>query len=106
MLIAARSSQDLAGCARATASERSKYVSALAVSGSGDISAISPARPWISPSRHLSLVVHRHFTNAGAKHHRIDRGQHRPSPNVLSTTASALLIPLIALIPEVIIWTA
>ena len=43
MLIAARSSQDFACCSRATASARSKYASAFAASGSGDISAISPA---------------------------------------------------------------
>ena len=43
MLIAARSSQDFACCARATVSARSKYTSAFAVSGCGDIIAISPA---------------------------------------------------------------
>ena len=37
MLIAARSSQDFACWARATASARSKYASAFAASGSGDI---------------------------------------------------------------------
>ena len=41
MLIAARSSQDFACCARARASARSKYASAFAASGCGDLSA-----PW------------------------------------------------------------
>src|ERR1700688_4158482 len=57
MLIAARSSHDFACCLPATASARSKYDSAFAASGSGDISAISPAMRWISASHHLSLVV-------------------------------------------------
>src|SRR5208282_6889560 len=57
MLIAARNSQDFACCARATASARSKYASAFTASGSGDISAISPAMRWISASNHVSLVV-------------------------------------------------
>ena len=67
MLIAARSSQDFACCWRATASARSKYASAFAASGSGDLSAISPAMRWTSASHHVSLVVstvvHR-FANA------------------------------------------
>src|SRR5271166_96763 len=57
MLIAARSSQDFACCSRATASARSKYASALAASGSGASSAISPAMRWTSASHHVSLVV-------------------------------------------------
>jgi hypothetical protein len=48
MLIAARSSQDFACCARATASARSKYASAFTVSGCGYLSAISPAMRWMS----------------------------------------------------------
>jgi hypothetical protein len=42
MLIAARSSQDFASCARATERARSKELWACAVSRSGDIKAISP----------------------------------------------------------------
>src|ERR1700738_5353669 len=57
MLIAARSSQDLACCARATPSARSKYASAFAASGLGDSSAISPAVRWISASHNFSLAV-------------------------------------------------
>jgi hypothetical protein len=57
MLIAARSSQDFSCCARATASARSKYASALAASGTGNLSATSPAKRWTSASNHLSLVV-------------------------------------------------
>jgi site-specific recombinase XerD len=41
--MAARSSQDLACCRRATSRARSKYSSAFAVSASGDFSAVSPA---------------------------------------------------------------
>src|SRR3974377_222805 len=57
MLIVARNSQDFSCCPRATASARSKYASAFAASGSGDISAISPAVRWMSASHHFSLVV-------------------------------------------------
>ena len=57
MLIAARSSQDFACCWRATESARSKYASAFAVSGRGDLSAISPAMRLTSASNHLSPVV-------------------------------------------------
>src|ERR1700754_129771 len=57
MLIAACSSRDFACCARATASARSKQVSALVASRSGDIRAISPAMRWTSASYHLSVVV-------------------------------------------------
>jgi hypothetical protein len=57
MLIAARSSKDFACCARATACARSKYASAFPASGSGDVSAISPAVRWISASHHRSFVV-------------------------------------------------
>jgi glutathione S-transferase len=48
MLIDARSSQDFACCARATASARSKYSSAFAASRSSAISAMSPAVRLIS----------------------------------------------------------
>src|SRR5262249_11908846 len=57
MLIAARNSQDFACCALATTSARSKYCSALAASGSGESSAISPAMRLTSASHHLSLAV-------------------------------------------------
>src|SRR5208282_5769822 len=57
MLIAARSSQDLACCWRAIASARVKYSSAFATSGSADFSAISPATRWTSASHRLSLVA-------------------------------------------------
>jgi hypothetical protein len=57
MLIAARSSHDLACWWRATVSARSKYASAFVVSRSGDLSAISPATRLISASNHLSSVV-------------------------------------------------
>src|SRR5215469_10472969 len=57
MLIAARNSQDFACCLRATVSARSKYASALAASGSPDISAISPAMRLTSASHHLSPDV-------------------------------------------------
>src|SRR6516162_2645656 len=57
MLIAARSSQDLACCSRATASARAKSASAFARSGSGDSSAISPPMRLTSASHHLSLAV-------------------------------------------------
>src|SRR6516225_9515058 len=55
--MAARSSQDLACCWRATESARSKYVSAFAAPGSGDSSAISPATRLTSASYQLSLVA-------------------------------------------------
>src|ERR1700676_2580154 len=57
MLVAARSSHDLAFCTRAIASARSKYTSALAASGSGIIRVISPAVLWISASDQHSPVV-------------------------------------------------
>src|SRR5690242_1988810 len=57
MPIAARNSQDFACCALAIASARSKYSSALAASGSGESSAISPAMRLILASHHLSLAV-------------------------------------------------
>ena len=46
--MAARSSQDLACCWRATKRARSKEASAFAVSACGDLSAISPAMRWTS----------------------------------------------------------
>ena len=57
MLIAERSFQDFACWLRATASARSKYVSALAASGSGDINANSPVMRLTSASHILSRVV-------------------------------------------------
>src|SRR5271166_5159501 len=57
MLVAARSSQDFACCARATASARSKYASAFAACASDDLSTISPATRLTSASNHVSLVV-------------------------------------------------
>src|SRR6476619_5650159 len=57
MLIAARSSQDLACCSRATARARSKYASAFTASRSGEIRVISPAIRDMSASHHLSFVV-------------------------------------------------
>src|SRR5271155_1622120 len=55
MLVAARSSQDFACCARATASARSKYASAFAASGSPERRTMSPAKRWMSASHQLSL---------------------------------------------------
>src|SRR5262249_6167721 len=54
-LMAARSSQDFACCWRATASARSKYVSAFAASGSGDMSVTSPAMRLASASNGRSV---------------------------------------------------
>jgi hypothetical protein len=56
-LIAARSSQDFACCARATVSARSKYVSAFATFRSGDINAISPTTRLTSASHQFSFAV-------------------------------------------------
>src|SRR5271170_304853 len=57
MLIAARSSQDLACCWRAIVRACSKKAFALTRFGCGDINAISPAVLWTSASHHLSLVA-------------------------------------------------
>jgi hypothetical protein len=57
MLIAPRSSQDLACCLRATVIARSKCASAFAASGFGIISSISPAVRWTSDSVQRSLVT-------------------------------------------------
>jgi hypothetical protein len=54
MLIAARSSQDFACCARATDRERLKYASAFGAPAPGDVSAISPAMRFTSASHHFS----------------------------------------------------
>ena len=51
--MAARSSQDLACCWRATARARSKYASAFAASCSGEIRLISPAIRDMSASHHF-----------------------------------------------------
>ena len=56
MLIAARSSQDFACCARATASARSKYASAFVALDCGAFRAIFPAIRVTSASCNLSLV--------------------------------------------------
>src|SRR6185503_10417266 len=57
MLIAARSSKDLACCVCATVSARSKYSTAFARFGYRDLSEISPATRLTSLSHHLSLAV-------------------------------------------------
>src|SRR5262249_47483527 len=57
MLVAARNSHDLACCARATASARSKYASARDEPSFGNFSAISPFMRLISASNHPSFVV-------------------------------------------------
>src|SRR5208282_1152802 len=46
-----KASHDLACCLRATSSVRSKYSSAFALSGSGDISAISPREAIVAGQR-------------------------------------------------------
>jgi hypothetical protein len=79
--MAARSSQDVACCLRATGSARSKYASAFAASGSGDISTICPAVRWTSASHHRSLVV---FTAAIAS----------PTPGQASSNCSNSACPL------------
>ena len=67
MLIAARSSQDFACCSRATASARSKYASAFAASGSGDMQRDFPGNAidlGLAPS-FLGCFHRRHrFANA------------------------------------------
>src|SRR5262249_19285186 len=57
MLIAARNSQDLACCIRATVSARSKYSSAGDGPTCGNFSAISPAMRTTSASYQRSFVV-------------------------------------------------
>ena len=60
--MAARSSQDLACCCRATESARSKYASALAASGSGEAlhDFASNAMNFSFPPLFLSFVYCRH----------------------------------------------
>jgi hypothetical protein len=57
MPIAARSSQDLACCWRATSSARLKYACAFASAGSGDFNAISAAHAMDFGPANLSLVL-------------------------------------------------
>jgi hypothetical protein len=59
MLVAARSSSDLACCVRATASARSKGASTFTTSGFGDLSAISPAAMDLGLAAQLIGLFHR-----------------------------------------------
>ena len=56
-LVAARSSQERACCARATPSARSNEACASPSSRSGDMSSISPRMRWTSASSHLVPIV-------------------------------------------------
>ena len=93
----ARSSQDLACCWRATASARSKYACAFAVSGSGDLQ-----RDFASDAIDLGLApsflgcfdrVHR-FADAAPSVIELAECPHELSPNVTSTSAQTTLLPL------------
>ena len=97
MLIAARSSQDFACCSRATASARSKYASAFAVSGCGDLSAISPAaRLNLGFAPLLLGRFHRghRFADAAPSVVELAEVPHRPSPNLINTRAPPCCSPL------------
>ena len=98
-LIEARSSQDLACCARAIASARSKWVCAFASSRSGDLSAISPAVRWTSASGHLSLVASIIViaSRSSAKRYRLVRVLRKLLLNVTSAMAQRLMLLLTAL---------
>src|ERR1700758_5771345 len=110
MLVAARSSQDLACCARETESACSKYSSAFVASGSGNNSAISPAMRLISASNQLSLVVSilviasRMQDSASSKLSSSARAPARYDKQNGSSAVAA--VDRRAMIPEVITWTA
>ena len=110
MLIAARSSHDLACCWRAIVSARSKYTSAFTASARATSARflrrcggcrLRTTFLWL-------LLLLLSLRQCSAKRHRIGRGPHRLAPNMISSHGVQHVAPddRIAVIPEVIISIA